>query len=106
VYLGHLASLKLRSWQTNILVDDDGVAKLCDFGLARLADWQGPAGLTTTSPYTGTARYKAPELFMTIENRFPVATFEGDIYSLGGILLEVSGSTEVWYCAKLSPLVC
>lgn len=73
---------------TNVLVDGNGVAKLCDFGLVRLAGWGVATGLTTTSPYTGTARYKAPELFMTIENRFPVATFEGDIYSLGCILLE------------------
>lgn len=71
-------------------MDDNGVAKLCDFGLVRLADWQGPAGMTTTSPYTGTERYKAPELFMSKENRHPVATFEGDIYSLGSVMLEVS----------------
>jgi serine/threonine protein kinase len=70
-------------------VDETRVAKLCDFGLVRLVDWEGPAGMTTTSPYTGTARYKAPELFMSSENRHPVATFEGDIYSVGCIMLEV-----------------
>jgi serine/threonine protein kinase len=70
-------------------VDENGVAKLCDFGLVRLVDWGGPAGMTTTSPYTGTARYKAPELFVSVENRHPVATFEGDIYSVGCIMLEV-----------------
>lgn len=73
----------------NILVDDTGAARLCDFGLVRLADWEGPAGMTTTSPYTGTERYKAPELFISAENRRPVATFEGDIYSLGCIILEI-----------------
>jgi len=72
----------------NVLVDENGVAKLCDFGLVRLVDWGGTAGMTTTSPYTGTARYKAPELFISAENRHPVATFEGDIYSVGCIMLE------------------
>lgn len=42
--------------QTNVLIDDNHVARLCDFGLVRLDDWQGPAGMTTTSPYTGTER--------------------------------------------------
>ena len=70
-------------------MDSNGVAKLCDFGLVRLADWQGPAGMTTTSAYTGTERYKAPELFISVDNRHPVATVEGDIYSLGCIMLEV-----------------
>jgi serine/threonine protein kinase len=87
-------SVKAERNQTNVLVDGDGVAKLGDFGLVRLADWEGPTGMTTTSPYTGTLRYKAPELFVSEENRHPVATFEGDIYSIGCILLEVCGSPD------------
>ena len=75
-------------------MDSDGVAKLCDFGLVRLADWEGPAGMTTTSAYTGTERYKAPELFISPDNRHPVATMEGDIYSLGCIMLEVCVSEK------------
>jgi len=54
-----------------------------------LDDWQGQAGMTTTSPYTGTERYKAPELFASIDNVHPLATFEGDIYALGCITFEV-----------------
>jgi serine/threonine protein kinase len=46
--------------------------------------------MTTTSPYTGTERYKAPELFISADNRHPRATFEGDIYSLGCLMVEVS----------------
>ncbi|KIM29317.1 hypothetical protein M408DRAFT_68273, partial [Serendipita vermifera MAFF 305830] len=72
----------------NVLIDDCGVAKLCDFGLVRLVNWHGAAGMTTTTPYTGTELYKAPELFMSRENRHPVATFESDIYSLGCVILE------------------
>jgi serine/threonine protein kinase len=87
---------KLTLWQANVLVGDDGVAKLCDFGLVRLAEWEGPAGMTTTSVYTGTERYKAPELFISSENRHPLASFEGDIYSLGCIMLEVRTSLGVF----------
>ena len=84
--------------QSNVLVDSDGVAKLCDFGLVRLADWEGPAGMTTTSAYTGTERYKAPELFISPDNRCPVATIEGDIYSLRCIMLEVlSRGSMIYY---------
>jgi serine/threonine protein kinase len=79
----------LRPLQTNVLVDDDGVAKLCDFGLVKLHDWEGVHGMTTTSPYAGTTRYKAPELFISNRNRWPEATLEADIYSLGCMMVEV-----------------
>jgi serine/threonine protein kinase len=78
-----------KHFQANILVDHDGVAKLCDFGLVRLIDWGGAKGMTTTSPHTGTALYRAPELVITDNNRHPVATLEGDMYSVGSIMLEV-----------------
>jgi serine/threonine protein kinase len=81
----------------NVLVDKHGIAKLCDFGLTRLPSWQGPAGMTTTTPYTGTTSYKAPELFPSAESRLPVATYEGDIYSLGCIMLEVRDSPDDWF---------
>ncbi|KIM20542.1 hypothetical protein M408DRAFT_81867, partial [Serendipita vermifera MAFF 305830] len=88
-YLHNLKIIHGDLKPSNVLVDDIGAARLCDFGLVRLADWDGPAGMTTTSPYTGTERYKPPELFISKENRRPVATFEGDIYSLGCVILEV-----------------
>lgn len=45
--------------------------------------------MTTTSPYTGTERYKAPEQFASTENDYPLATFEGDIYGFGCVALSV-----------------
>lgn len=42
-------------------------------------------------------RYKAPELFMTRDNKFPVATFEGDIHALGCICFEVSEEYDIEY---------
>lgn len=41
----------------NVLIAEDGVAKLCDFGRSNII---GHRGYTTT--FTGTARYMAPEL--------------------------------------------
>jgi serine/threonine protein kinase len=79
----------LKPLQTNVLVDDNGVVKLCDFGLVKLHDWEGAHGMTTTSPYAGTPRYKAPELFISNKNRWPEATLEADIYSLGCMMVEV-----------------
>jgi serine/threonine protein kinase len=45
-----------------VLVDDHGVAKLCDFGLLRLVHESAPTGMTTTSSHTGTVRYLSYEL--------------------------------------------
>jgi serine/threonine protein kinase len=77
--------------QSNVLIDDNEVARLCDFGLVRLEDWAGHSGTTTTTEYRGTVRYRAPELFPSRDNRYsPIATYAGDIYALGGVMLEVS----------------
>ena len=73
-----------------MLIDDDEVAKLCDFGLATLGNPDGNSGMEPESVYTGTARYKARELFQSDENPNPTATFKGDIYALGCMMLEVS----------------
>lgn len=78
--------------QTNVPVDDNGAARLCDFGLVRLVDFGGPSGLTMASPYAGTQRYKAPPPFISPVNRHPVVTFVGDIYLPG---IHYAGGTEI-----------
>ncbi|MGH8880317.1 MAG: protein kinase domain-containing protein, partial [Stackebrandtia sp.] len=59
----------------NILIDDDGNAKIVDFGIARTA---GHEGITTTGVVMGTLPYIAPEQLQGAE-----AGPSGDIYSLG-----------------------
>ncbi|KAG8753676.1 hypothetical protein FRC14_005819 [Serendipita sp. 396] len=64
----------------NILIDDEGVARLCDFGLARLGE-DGEATITGTVMYT--PRYAAPELSVPKRIHGKITeTTRTDIYSL------------------------
>lgn len=65
---------------SNILLDDDDVPRLADFGLARLA---GSDRFTRTDQVVGTAAYLAPE-----QVRGEEITAAVDVYALGLVLLE------------------
>ena len=65
---------------SNVLLDDDGVAALADFGLARAADW---TRLTHEGQVLGSLHYLAPEVIEGAE-----ATTASDIYALGCLLYE------------------
>lgn len=78
----------------NILVRDDGVVKLTDFGISRTVD---QATLTAAGMVMGTAQYLPPEQAMGER-----ATSLGDLYALGVIAYECvagrrpfTGSTQV-----------
>jgi serine/threonine protein kinase len=73
--------------QSNILIDDHLQAKLCDFGLTRIFQGEERTELTTTTPHTGTDRYKAPEFVISEEDILP--TTASDVYGLGCIGLKV-----------------
>lgn len=64
----------------NILLDDQGVAWLGDFGLAYL---EGDSPLTSTGGFVGTLRYLAPERFKGDGDT------RSDVYSLGATLYEL-----------------
>lgn len=68
---------------TNIVIDDSGIPKLCDFGLSRIFREASdpPTGLTTTTAYTGTSRYLAIEL--VDPNEIVTPTLKTDIWALG-----------------------
>jgi serine/threonine protein kinase len=78
----HLMLLK-----RNILVDKSQRAVLCDFGFVRIFLDEGHSGMTTTSEYTGTTRYLAPELVIPDYSVCP--TTSSDVYAAGCIGLEV-----------------
>lgn len=72
----------------NILLADDGTAKIADFGIAKSAEMvSGAAGgtvdLTLTGQLVGTPAYLAPERLAGAP-----ATFLSDLYSMGVVLYE------------------
>jgi len=67
---------------SNIIVPESGVAKVTDFGIARLV--ADDSGLTRFGAGVGTLQYMAPELLKTGEVSFGV-----DIYSMGVTLYEM-----------------
>lgn len=79
----------LTSPQLNVLVDDNGVAKICDFGLLRLVREHAPTGMTTTSSHTGTIRYLSYELVSDNPNESKPTT-ASDVYALACIGMQVS----------------
>ena len=65
---------------SNVMIADDGVAKLVDFGLARVAHDRN----AITGGLVGTPDYMAPEVWT---DRDP--TRRSDVYSLGAMLFEL-----------------
>jgi serine/threonine protein kinase len=66
----------------NVLLDDDGRAKVTDFGIARDLDLD--VAVTQTGTVLGTSDYMAPE-----QARGERTSASGDIYSLGAVLYEL-----------------
>ena len=72
----------------NILLTDDGTAKIADFGIAKSAEMVsgatgGAVDLTLTGQVVGTPAYLAPERLAGAP-----ATFLSDLYSMGVVLYE------------------
>jgi eukaryotic-like serine/threonine-protein kinase len=63
----------------NVLVDEDGRARVADFGIARA----GASEITQTGSVLGTAQYLSPEQAQGRE-----VTSSGDLYSIGVMLYE------------------
>ncbi|KGA97741.1 serine/threonine protein kinase [Alkalihalobacillus alcalophilus ATCC 27647 = CGMCC 1.3604] len=83
----------------NILIRDDGVAKVADFGIARA---MSAATITHTNSVMGSVHYLSPE-----QARGGHVTYKSDIYSLGIVLYEMvtgtlpfSGDTAVSIAIK------
>ena len=73
----------------NVIVQKDGTAKIIDFGIAKVQDADGKAGLTQTSQVIGSLHYIAPE-------RFKGGVIDGrvDIFSAGVTLFKLLTGQE------------
>lgn len=74
----------------NIMVDQDGRARLLDFGIAKLIDDAAPDDATTQALLT--PGYAAPEQFLR-----EAPTVAADIYALGGVLYELLCGQAAWH---------
>jgi serine/threonine protein kinase len=72
----------------NILIADDGCAKVADFGIAKSLEGTGP-DLTGANLLVGTPAYMSPERV-----RGEPATPESDLYSLGVVLYEAAAGQK------------
>ena len=73
---------------SNLLLDEDGMVKVADFGIARSPDTDSTACTTGPGPITGTSLYLAPEAALG-EQAGPAA----DVYALGCSLYELLTGT-------------
>ncbi|KDQ54702.1 hypothetical protein JAAARDRAFT_401926 [Jaapia argillacea MUCL 33604] len=83
---------------SNILLDHQGKACLCDFGLSSvMAEFQGTSCFT--SNIGGAVRWAAIELYRVQPDGFePTVSIMSDIYSFGSVMLEVlSGKIPYYY---------
>lgn len=70
----------------NILISNDGICKLCDFGISKI-NWKSKYVESMSfmnTLYKGTARYRAPEV-----DRTPEYTEKVDIWSIGVVIVEL-----------------
>ncbi|CAJ2674600.1 unnamed protein product [Trifolium pratense] len=73
----------------NVLIDDNFIPKITDFGLAKMCSKnQSIVSMTTAK---GTLGYMAPEVF---SRNFGNVSYKSDIYSYGMLLLEMVGGRK------------
>ncbi|KAG8912777.1 hypothetical protein FRC01_004901 [Tulasnella sp. 417] len=78
----------------NVLVSDEGNAKLCDFGISKLV-LENPSGFTTTASVKGTLRYSSAEM---LDGQ---STTRSDVWAFGMLILHVMTS-KIPYAEILS----
>ena len=79
--------------QANVLMDENGLACITDFGLSRIAPSGGATNVITTGLVTsrqdgGTLRFQAPELLCPKEDNAK-ATKKSDIYAFAMTCIHV-----------------
>lgn len=75
----------------DVLIDASGVAKLADFGTAKIIASREP--LLKQHSFKGTPRYMPPEVVKSDDRG---REGSGDIWSLGCVVLELSTGEKPW----------
>ncbi|KZP15375.1 kinase-like protein [Athelia psychrophila] len=93
---------------TNVLIDDNGKARLIDFGLSLIRDEFEDTSFIN-SKVGGALRFRALEMSPPAEGEYqnfnPVLTFKCDVYSLGSVILQVLSSLQPYYNIKDDMLI-
>ena len=95
----HVTSLT-GTLQSNVLIRESGRAYIADFGLSMLLTELGGSTFATSLHARGTLRWTAPELLdlevpedgMEEESPHIAPTTQSDVYSFGGVMLQVRGT--------------
>ena len=88
VQAAHASSVIHRDLKpANVLINEEGIPKVADFGLAKILDENPPRpGLTRDGLLVGTPEYLAPE--RADPRHRPASAKAADVYGLGAILYE------------------
>lgn len=99
VHHGHLQGVVHRDLKPqNVLVDENGRAKVIDFGIAR--SMGNDAHLTEGGVVLGTLHYMSPE-----QLRGRAVDLRSDVYSLGVVLFELIAGRRPFVFDETTPLV-
>ncbi len=74
-----------NSLQANVVISDDGVPLLCDFGLASVCDGDEREAMSTTVRRAGSARHMAIELHQS-DSPGSSVTRQSDMWAFGIVL--------------------
>ena len=94
----------MTSTQANVLVDDKGVCRLADFGLAQIAE---TTGFKDSYSVKGSTRWLAPEIWDSSvhpDSPTPSASWARDIYAFGCTAYEVGLSLSKSDSLFIQPL--
>jgi Tol biopolymer transport system component/tRNA A-37 threonylcarbamoyl transferase component Bud32 len=80
----------------NLMVRDDGILKVLDFGLAGHSDREAQKTSADSTGLRGTVNYMSPE-----QTRGELATSASDVFSLGVVLYELATGAHPFRCVSL-----